>query len=55
MYIHKVGRNQEAFIATYAHEVLPKLKWKPTHEASTVASIIATAKGLQIIARTGRG
>jgi G6PDH family F420-dependent oxidoreductase len=27
VYVHNVGRNQEAFIAAYGRDVLPKLKW----------------------------
>lgn len=28
VYVHNVGRNQEAFIQAYAREVLPALKWR---------------------------
>ena len=27
IYLHNVGRNQEAFIQAYTREVLPALKW----------------------------
>jgi hypothetical protein len=27
VYVHNVGRNQEAFIAAYGREVLPRLRW----------------------------
>jgi hypothetical protein len=53
--VRNVGRNQKAFIPASACEVPPKLKWKPTHWASTVASAVAIAEGLKIIARTGCG
>ncbi len=28
IYVHNVGRNQEAFINAYGHEVAPRLKWR---------------------------
>ena len=31
VYVHNVGRNQEAFIAGYARDVLPSLRWKRGH------------------------
>ncbi|WIG58170.1 MAG: Glucose-6-phosphate dehydrogenase (coenzyme F420) [Ktedonobacterales bacterium] len=30
VYVHNVGRNQEAFIQAYARDVLPHLRWQPT-------------------------
>lgn len=30
IYVHNVGRNQEAFLRAYAREVLPKLRWPET-------------------------
>ncbi len=28
VYVHNVGRNQDAFIDGYAREVLPRLRWR---------------------------
>jgi hypothetical protein len=28
VYVHNVGRNQEAFIEAYGREVLPRLRWQ---------------------------
>lgn len=30
VYVHNVGRNQEAFIEAYGREVLPRLRWRAT-------------------------